>query len=476
MRITRIRMKNLFGVSELELDGRSVEVTGENGTGKTSIIHAIKYALTNQSDREYTIRQGASEGEIIIETDTGLYLNRKKREQQADYKSVKMGGKEVQGPEALLRSLFTPLQIDPVAFLAMDRREQNRAILDLIEFPWDLNWIKQEFGEIPEWPDYAQHILVVLEQIQAESGGYFQTRQDKNRDIRNQNAFIERIAASIPPKYDANKWEQYNLGEAYRQLEAIRAGNRKIEDAKAVRDAYNDRLRGLEAQRDIDVGKVDKAIQSARETISNDIARLEAELVAAKAKLATLGERRADKVKAIEAEHAERVAKLNASFNQASELADQEITDVSWLADEVNTAEQMKAHLIEYRRMEQMQHEVDRLSEESKALTVKIEHARELPGMILEQARIPVDGLTVQNGIPMIHGLPISNLSEGEKLELCVDVTLAKPNNLQIILIDGAEKLSDKNRERLYAKCKEHGIQFIATRTTNDAELEVHYL
>jgi 1-acyl-sn-glycerol-3-phosphate acyltransferase len=70
----------------------------------------------------------------------------------------------------------------------------------------------------------------------------------------------------------------------------------------------------------------------------------------------------------------------------------------------------------------------------------------------------------------------ISNLSEGEKLSLCVDVALSKPNALQIILIDGAEKLSDENRTSLYKRCKEHGLQFIATRSTNDNELEVHYL
>ena len=56
---------------------------------------------------------------------------------------------------------------------------------------------------------------------------------------------------------------------------------------------------------------------------------------------------------------------------------------------------------------------------------------------------------------------------------MCVDVAISKPNALQIILIDGAEKLSDANRSRLYNKCKEKGLQFVATRTTNDSEMEV---
>ena len=77
------------------------------------------------------------------------------------------------------------------------------------------------------------------------------------------------------------------------------------------------------------------------------------------------------------------------------------------------------------------------------------------------------------SGIPLINGLPVSNLSDGQKLDLCVDVALQKPNGLQIILIDGVEKLSTKMRESLYTKCKERGLQFIATRTTDDPDLTV---
>jgi len=61
-------------------------------------------------------------------------------------------------------------------------------------------------------------------------------------------------------------------------------------------------------------------------------------------------------------------------------------------------------------------------------------------------------------------------------LNLCVDITLSKPNSLQIILIDGVERLADENREKLYDKCREKGLQFIATKTTNSDELEVRYL
>ena len=476
MKTTKIKIKNLFGIAETELDGSSVEITGTNGSGKTSVIDAIRYGLTNQSERDYIIRKGASEGEILIETDTGLYIDRKKRTDKADYKSVKEGGKEVSGPESMLKQLFTPLQLDPVAFIGMNKQEQNRIILDLIEFDWDLNWIREQFGEIPEGVNYDQNILQVLHDIQADNSVYFQTRQDINRDLKNKRAFIEEIASDIPAEYDADRWERYNLGEAYRKLESIREENSRIERAKVFKDSYDNKLRGLEADREIQVSAEEKAIAAEREGLTSTIERLKAEIRAADEKLGGLDRKLQDKIALADSQYEAKKAKLAKDMQIADGYIAKDPVDCSQLQEEVDTAERMKKHLNEYRRMQGLEADVKRLKTESDELTRKIELARTLPGQILETATLPVEGLTVENGIPLIHGLPVSNLSEGEKLNLCVDVALSKPNNLQIILIDGAEKLSDENRNKLYQKCKDKGLQFVATRTTNDSELEVRYL
>ena len=86
MKISKIKIKNLFGITEQELDGKSIEISGANGVGKTSVLDAIRYALTNSSNRDYIIKNGSTEGEILIETDTGLSINRKKRTNSSDYK------------------------------------------------------------------------------------------------------------------------------------------------------------------------------------------------------------------------------------------------------------------------------------------------------------------------------------------------------------------------------------------------------
>lgn len=476
MRTTKIKIKNLFGITETELDGRSVEITGTNGTGKTSVIDAFRYALTNQSDRKLIVKEGASEGEIIIETDTGLMIDRRKRNEQADYKSVKENGREVMSPESFLRQLFTQLQLDPVAFTLMTEKEKNRAILDLIKFDWDLNYINEQFGEIPSWINYEQNILQVLNDMQSENGEWFKERQNLNRDIRNKIAFNEDIAKDIPVNYQAEKWENYDLGESYKKLEKMKEYNSRIERAKLFKNGYNDKLRKLEADKIMTIAAEEKAIAAERENLLSDIERMKAEIKACEDKLSTLDSKLADKKAIAESQYNEQKAKLDKDILTADEYIGKEPVSCDELVAEIAEAEQMKKHLNEYKRMIRMQSEIEELRAESDEYTRKIELARSLPGTILETAEIPIEGFTVRDGIPLINGLPVSNLSEGEQLSLCVDVAISKPNGLQVILIDGTERLSAENREKLYNKCREKGIQFIATRTTDSAEMEINYL
>lgn len=184
MKISKITIKQLFGIKEWQGDGKNIELVGDNGTGKTSVIDAIRYALTNSSDREFIVKNGETEGEIYIETDNGLSIDRKARTAMTDYKSVKQNGNVIPSPESFLKTIFTPLQLSPMEFISMDKKTQNATILDMIQYDWNLDTIKEWFGEIPRDVNYEQNILAVLNDIQAENGYYFMHRQDVNRDIR----------------------------------------------------------------------------------------------------------------------------------------------------------------------------------------------------------------------------------------------------------------------------------------------------
>lgn len=473
MKYSKIQIKNLFGIKEYEASGASLELSGKNGVGKSSVIDAIRLALTNKSSRKYIVRNGETEGEVLIETDTGLRINRKIRTAQADYKSVKQDGREVGSPETFLRDIFTPLQLNPVEFMGMSEKEQNAIILDMIEYPWDVGKIKEWFGEIPAWVNYDQNILCVLNDIQSENGEYFKSRQDINRDIRNKRAFIEEIAQNIPPHYDADKWESTSAGDLYQQIERIRRENRDIEQAKAFLSARDSKIRKYEADREIKTAALTTEIGNRRSQIDKDVLRLEEQIRTLKVERDGLDEKMSDKLAVIEQKYKANVSKYDAEAESYKEYADKEPQDVSGLLEQAQEIEKMKSHINEFRRMQNLQRDVEELTESSTHLTSLIEKARMLPGEILAECKIPIAGLTVKDGVPLINGLPVSNLSDGEKLDLCIDVAIQNPKGLQIILIDGVEKLSTEWREHLYKKCQEKGLQFIATRTTDDDDFTV---
>lgn len=471
MKISKIKISNLFGIKEQELDGKSIEISGNNGLGKTSILDSIRLALTNSSSRDYIVKNGETEGEIFIETDTGLTIDRKKRTNSNDYKSIKNNGKEIPSPETFLKDIFTEMQLNPVEFANMSKQEQNRAILDLIEFDWDINWIKEQFGEIPEGIDYSQNILQVLEDIQAEDSPYYKERQNINRDVRNKTAFIEDIAKTIPENYNIEKWENFDLTSKLKELMTIKEKNSQIEEAKSFISSYDNRIKGYEADRQISISAEEKNIQIERESLEKEIATMEEKIKADKEKLVTLNSKLEDKKKIIDLEYQNKVAALDESIQRAKVFANEEKVDTTQLQEECDLAEKMKSHINEYKRMSSLQDEITDLKERSEKLTEKIDLARDLPGEILKIARLPIEGLSVKNGLALVNGIPVSGLSEGEKLMLCIDITLAKENNLKLILLDGVEKLSEENREKVYKKCIDSGLQFIATRTDNNNEL-----
>ena len=473
MKVSKIIIKNLFGITEQELDSRSVELIGENGTGKTSVIDAIKYALTNKSDRDYIVRNGETEGEIIIETDTGLSINRKSRTMQTDYKSVKQNGNIVPSPEAFLRDIITPLQMQPMEFMRMGKKEQNATILNMIDFPWNMETIRNWFGEIPADVNYEQNILAVLNDIQSENGTYFRSRQDVNRDIKAKRSVVSDIKAALPQDYDGSQWENVNVGILYTQIEKIRKSNEQIEKAKRMREGHDGKIRGFEADRDIALSALNSEIVARGSSIDTQLAALKEKIVSLEKEKEGLAATRADREKVIRSEFNENVARYEANIAAYEEYTDKEPQPVDALLKKAEETEKMKSYINEWHRMLSLQEDIEELTKKSASYTEKIETARNLPGEILEQAIIPIEGLSVKDGIPLINGLPVSNLSEGEKLDLCIDVAIQNPAGLQIILIDGVEKLSTEMRERLYSKCKEKGLQFISTRTTDSKELTV---
>lgn len=252
-------------------------------------------------------------------------------------------------PAEFLSQIFTPLQLNPVEFTQLSRQEKNRVILNLIEFVWDTNWIREQFGEIPQGVDYSKHILEVLHDIQAENGVYFQSRQNINRDIRNKQAFVSDIAKDIPSGYDFDHWNTYPIGEKYRELESLKEQNNVIERAKAFRNSHEAKLRGLEGQRDLDIAAIDRKTSEDRTRLTTDIEHLKAEIRLYEERLAGLDERREESVRVVISGFNEKKAKLERDAGIADQYIGRELADTTALSKEIDTAEAKRTSFDEFK-------------------------------------------------------------------------------------------------------------------------------
>lgn len=475
MKISKLKIENLYGIEHLELDGKSIELTGSNGMGKSSVLDAIRLALTNNSKRKYIVKNGQTEGRVLVELDNGITIDRKKRTDKSDYKSIKdEKGNEINSPEAFLKDIFTPLQLEPVEFLNMTEREQNRLLLNLIEFNQDKKeFITEKFGEAINWVDYTDSILEILNKIQDKDGEYYLRREEINRKAREGLAIVQDIAKDIPENYDEAKWRNYTLSDKYEELNKIKEYNAKIDKCIAYKEGYDNKMKQIETVEQNTLLSIEADKNAEKTLVEKEIVEYQNKIETLKQKLENLDNKYASVISDTKAETIAEKTKLESNIEIANEWINKEKQDTSTLENELRIAEEMKGHLNEYDRMTEKQEEVEQLRLMSESLTNKIELARNLPGQILKEASIPVKNLTVENGVPLVNGLPVGNLSEGEKLQLCVDVTLGDKNNLKLILIDGTEKLSEENRKNLYEICKEKGLTVIATRTTNNAELNI---
>jgi exonuclease SbcC len=479
MKISKIKIKNIIGIEELETDVKgNLLLEGTNGVGKTSIIDAIRVAVSNSANREVIVRQGKKEGEIYLELDDGLKIERKKRENKSDYKKITKDEQEVAKPETYLKNLFTELQLNPAQFINYTDKEKNRILLNMIEFDWNLAWIEKQFGEIPKDVDYDQHILEVLNDIQSDKGYYYNKRQDINRAIREKRAVIRDIMEEIPENYSAEKWRNFSLMEIYNEVTKMEGKNHYKQKVENNIEKISHKMSQLKADVSEEIQRIYKQASEQEKELDKTIERLEKQLALAKQQRENVKDK-ADTI--VKSKQQELHTKLK-ELEQDKKDQEKELKNIKTYSDEEiekkkiegDYAEKMRGHLNEYDRALRIEGEIEDLDVETQELTRKIELARELPGEILKTAQIPIKELSVEDGKPLINGLPVNNLSEGELLDLCVDVTIQKPEGLRLILLDSIPNdLSEDNQKRLFKKLKEHDIQFVATKTTNDRELKI---
>lgn len=535
--IKRIEIKNWIGIKELMFSpGKINKISGDAGSGKSSLVEALEKLFTNKNRRTEVIRHNETEAELFVELDDGLQTTRKVRSEKADYLKVSHDSKSVSSTEAFLKKLISGDIFRPIEFVQKSPEEQAQIILNMLEINWTVEDIKSWFGEMPE-ADYQLHILKILKQIET---GYYTERESINREINLLRANIEGIKRDLPPNYDGEEWKSLNLQLLYKKLSEAEQTNKRLEEAEKLieglviriediklrsanakeakqldysrqRDMLNDTVRRLGDKIESDQKKIDdigfrinqssiqldvelqQAIerlkmqylskkQEAKESIRQEgehlnffISEDKQQLSKNRAELSNLDEHEKKDIEKIVDHEANLINSENEKSGNAQAVIESTVkVEVDELKKAADQAAEMKEYLREWERMNDIIKE--KLSPKelrSADLTAKIQKARELPKELLKTAAIPVEGLAVdEKGRIRINDVLIDGLSEGESLDFAFKLAKAQAGELKVICVDSFQSLGSKQQEIIEAAMTDEYQYFILS-TVSGQELQL---
>lgn len=379
-------VKRLKAVS-LSPEGNVIEITGENGMGKSSLLDAIEIALGGaDSIPAVPIRLGEETARIIV-TMNGLTVKRTfKAKEEGGYTTAIVvetdEGFRAQKPQNVLSALIGDLTFDPLAFTRMKPTDQLDVLKRFVNgFDFD--------AEAKDRRDT------------------FEKRTTVNRQIKEGKAQVAGI--NIP---DDTPSELVDVSVLVAELEDVGTHNADIEKRKAN-----------------------------RERVRSDISAKIAGAERAKQQAADL-RRQADALDQDAADLLKDAEAYRDKLDAAGQLP--ESKDPSEVRAKIDAANAINEQVRRRQSRDALIAQVAALEEHAKQLTADIEASDVRKSDAIAEAKLPVEGIGFDDTGVTLNNLPFGQASSAEQIKAATALCMAANPKLRVILIrDGS--LLDKH-------------------------------
>ena len=216
-------VKRLEAVS-IEPNGNMVVIGGSNGSGKSSTLDCIEYALGGKKRLcDIPLHKGADRGYIVLETDKYV-VKRTFTEKDSYIEVTTKEGFVIKSPQDLLNTLVGDLSFDPLEFTRMEPKKQAEVIKRLLGL--DFSKLDAEYQQIES------------------------DRRDVGRDGKQVKAMLDGI-----PLDESAPTSETVVSDLIKELEAARKTNAQnercriaCEDISRSIDSYKAHIQRLEAE------------------------------------------------------------------------------------------------------------------------------------------------------------------------------------------------------------------------------------
>ncbi|HTB46281.1 MAG TPA: AAA family ATPase [Acetobacteraceae bacterium] len=410
-------------VVEITPDGALVQLTGKNGSGKTSVLDCISWALEDATHIQVEpIRRGAKRarirldlGEVIVErtftaSEGGTTTSLSVRTPE---------GAEYRRPRALLDGFLGALSMDPVAFVQrMDDKARFTALRPFVP-------------------------AVDFEAVAAANEKDFAARRELNAEARRQNTLADRM--TVPRDADLPD-VAIDVSAIEAELEQAGHTNTEIETRRLRREQT-----AAHAER----------MQEEAFTLRRQAERLREQAAV------LIAQAEQTETDAAAAEHAS--AALTTKLAEAEPLP--EPVDTAAIRTRLNQARGINTMVDVRTQRDAARTAAEAAERAARDLTEQMNARRAAMNAQIAAAALPVPGLTLTpEGGVRLNDLPFDQASDADQLRASIAVAMALNPRLRVIRVRDGSLLDADGMLLLAGMAKERGYQVWVERVGTDSE------
>lgn len=393
MKIVSLTAENVKKLKAVEIkpDGSLVQITGANGSGKSSVLDAIYMALAGtKAIPSAPVRKGEAKARIKLDLGDVVVTRRFTAAGGTSLTVEAADGARYGSPQKMLDELLGSLTFDPLEFSRMEPKRQLETLRGLVQI--DVN----------------------IDQLDEDNKRDYDARTDINRRIKQLRAQAEAI--TVDPDAPA---EPVDVSELTAEMQRAGEHNADIERRRANREKAAEQIAGM--RKDAESGREKAAeLRAKADRIEQDAATAEARANELQAKIDAAGELPAP----ID------VAAISARINTAA-ATNRAVQDRELRADIERQAAAAEANVA--------------------ALNEQMEERTRQRAEAIAGATMPVPGLSFGDGEVIYQDLPFAQACSAEQLRVSVAIAMAANPKLRVLRIkDGS--LLDENGLQLIAE------------------------
>ena len=422
MKIIRLTAENVKKLKVVDITANAGlnQITGKNGSGKTSVLDSIFWLLGGKDGiQAVPIRKGCDKA--LIRGDLGeMVVERRFNASGTTSLTVKNAdGASYPSPQALLDGLVGSLSFDPLAFASKKPREQYDDLKAIAKLPIDLDAMEKQ------------------------NKADFEARTALNRDAKARRA---QAAGVVVP--DGLPDQPVDEGALLEQIQKASEHNAGIESSKAIRERVqrdaNDKKASAVRHREVAAAN--------RERVAKRVADLQRQIESAKlegeAMAISADDEATDELKA--------AADLERNIEAAPPLPSP--VDISTLRASIDAARSINAGISKKQQRAEIVKEAVALESKADDLTRAI-NARERQKMdALRNCVMPLPDLSLGVDGVIYKDLPFDKASDAERLRVSTAIAMAGNPKLRVIRIrdgsllddDGIKMVADMAAEKDY--------------------------